>query len=93
MKISKFNISDFNEYNCMYNSYLVLVGKASFEDLLEEDLNCAFIFDPTEFHIPMNDDAYDVLINYFEQLEQYNVCKELVEAKRIAKILITYQDF
>ncbi|QDP61477.1 MAG: hypothetical protein GOVbin962_68 [Prokaryotic dsDNA virus sp.] len=93
MKMKSYDIEDFDEYTCMYNSYLVLTGKSSHEELLEKDLGCAFIFNPTRKYIPMEDDVYDILIEYFNSVEQYEICKELRDSKTVAKLLINFQSF
>ena len=72
----------FDEHTCMMNSYKLLTGKASYEDLLEDDSNPpAFIFNPTKPVVSMEDDVYDVLMEYFVELEDYEKCAELKEHK------------
>ena len=72
----------FDEHTCMINSYKLLTGKASYDELLDDDTNPpAFIFNPTKPVVSMEDDVYDVLIEYFEYDEDYEKCAELKEHK------------
>ena len=89
----------FDEHTCMMNSYKLLTGKASYEDLLEDDSNPpAFIFNPTKPVVSMEDDVYDVLMEYFVDLEDYEKCAELKEHKilnsyySLSSPLVTYKN-
>ena len=89
----------FDEHTCMMNSYKLLTGKASYEDLLEDDSNPpAFIFNPTKPVVSMEDDVYDVLMEYFVELEDYEKCAELKEHKllnsyyNLPSPLVTYKN-
>ena len=74
----------FDEYKCMVNSYKLLTGKVSYEELLEDESTTpAFIFNPSKPVITMRDDVYDVLIEYFVEEEDYEKCSELLEHKTI----------
>ncbi len=74
----------FDEHTCMMNSYKLLTGKASYEQLIEDEENPpAFIFNPTKPVVTMDDDVFDVLIEYFIELEDYEKCGELKEHKHI----------
>ena len=88
----------FYEHTCMINSYKLLTGKASYEELLEDDSNPpAFIFNPTKPVVSMEDDVYDVLMEYFVDLEDYEKCAELKEHKilnsyySLSSPLVTYK--
>lgn len=88
----------FDEHTCMINSYKLLTGKASYEELLEDDSNPpAFIFNPTKPVVSMEDDVYDVLMEYFVDLEDYEKCAELKEHKilnsyySLSSPLVTYK--
>ena len=61
-KLKQFSIEDFDEYSCMYNSYLILTGKATYQEILEKDDGAAFIFNPTKHYVPLEDDANDILM-------------------------------
>tara|TARA_R100000541_G_scaffold56489_1_gene65938 strand:- start:366 stop:638 length:273 start_codon:yes stop_codon:yes gene_type:complete len=90
MKLEDYPFHDYDEYTCMYNSYLVLAGHLSHTELLERGENLAFIFNPTKEYIPLEDDVYEVLIDYFKNMEYYEICTELQEAKKLAKLLINF---
>ena len=63
----------------MMDSYSVLTGKASYEEMLEKDDQTAFIFNPTLPVVSMQDDVFDVLIEYFSGIEDemQEVIKEI----------------
>tara|TARA_R100001443_G_C3362266_1_gene179273 strand:+ start:5261 stop:5596 length:336 start_codon:yes stop_codon:yes gene_type:complete len=74
----------FDEHICMINSYKLLTGRATYDELLEDDANPpAFIFNPTKPVVSMEDDVYDVLIEYFVEQEDYEKCSELRDHKRL----------
>jgi|TARA_R110000744_G_scaffold203446_3_gene322296 hypothetical protein len=73
---------DFNEDACMRNSYNLLLGKKTLDDLIaDKECNLTLMFNPEREYIKMQDDVYDVLIDYFISTEEYEKCAELVEAK------------
>jgi len=39
------------------------------------------MFSPEKKHVPMVDDVYDTLIDYFAHTEEYEKCAELLKAK------------
>ena len=41
--------------------------------------------DPTKPIIPMEDDVYDILIEYFEGIEDYEKCQDLLNCKILNK--------
>lgn len=62
-----------------YSSYRIVTNKLSFEDLLDEDMsngndNTLLAHDPEEEVTP---DVIQDLIDYFVELEQYELCAEL----------------
>ena len=65
----------------MLTSYYVLTNKIGYEKLLEQGENVALIFHPTKPIIPMEDDVYDILIEYFEGIEEYEKCQDLLNCK------------
>ena len=77
----------FDEHKCMTQSYQVLTGRKTFEDLLEEDEDVALMFNPTRPVIVMVDDIYDVLIDYFASLEEYEKCQEILDIKNLARAI------
>ena len=66
--------------NIMNNTYGVLTNRVSVEDILEmytgED--AMFYGNPYE----MTHEDIDEVINYFENIEEYEKCSELVEIKK-----------
>jgi hypothetical protein len=88
MNLKKYNIEDFDSEKRFLYSYLVLTGKFTYEELLETDEKAAFIFDPTKPYIPMEDDVYDILIEHYTEIEDYEKCNELVKAKELASIML-----
>ena len=87
-KLSPFSIEDFDSEKCFFYSYLILTGKFTYEELLDVDEKAAFIFDPTKPYIPMEDDVYDILIEHYTEIEDYEKCNELVKAKELASIML-----
>ena len=73
----------FDEHKCMMNSYKLLTGKITYDKMLEKEKQPAFIFNPTKPVVTMEDDVYDVLIDYFVNLEEYEICGELRDHKQI----------
>tara|TARA_B100000459_G_scaffold139158_1_gene97275 strand:+ start:757 stop:1005 length:249 start_codon:yes stop_codon:yes gene_type:complete len=80
-------MSQFDEHKCMDQSYQVITGRKSFEDLLEEEEDVALMFNPTRPIIVMVDDIYDILIDYFASIEEYEKCQEILDIKNLAKAI------
>jgi len=74
----------FNEDLCMRHSYNLLLGKRTIEELMKETAELYLMFNPKKKPVPMEDDIYDTLIEYFTITEEYEKCAELVEAKSLA---------
>tara|TARA_B100000780_G_scaffold279102_1_gene255583 strand:+ start:135 stop:368 length:234 start_codon:yes stop_codon:yes gene_type:complete len=73
---------DFNEDACMRNSYNLLLGKKTLDDLIaDKECNLTLMFNPERKYVKMQDDVYDILIEYFISTEEYEKCAELTEAK------------
>jgi len=73
---------DFNEDLCMRHSYNLLLGKKTLDELLQETARLYVMFNPQREYVPMEDDVYDVLIDYFTRTEEYEKCAELLKAKK-----------
>ena len=58
-------IKMFNEHKCMMQSYELLTGKKTYEELLDRDIDVMVVFNPTKPVVSMKDDVYDVLMEYF----------------------------
>lgn len=87
MKLKQFDIEGFDSDKCFFYSYLILTGQSSYEEILESDENAAFIFNPTQPYVPMEDDVYDILLDHYIEVEDYEKCIELKKAKELASIL------
>ena len=74
----------FNEDLCMRHSYNLLLGKRTIDELMKETAELYLMFNPNKKPVPMEDDIYDTLIEYFTHTEEYEKCAELVEAKKVA---------
>jgi len=81
-------MADFNEHMCMEYSYQILTGRKTFEEVLDEDIeNLVLMFNPAKEVIVMVDDIYDILIEYYVELEEYEKCQEILEVKQLSKII------
>jgi hypothetical protein len=64
------------------NSYQVLTSRSTFEDLLDKKtkygVKAIMIYDPTE---GPDEDIYDDMIHYYQDLEEYERCAELLKIK------------
>ncbi len=69
----------FNEDLCMRQTYSLLLGKKTLEELMKRNKEVYLIFNPSREYITMDDDVYDTLIEYFTLTEEYEKCAELVE--------------
>jgi|TARA_R100000081_G_C4736217_1_gene126250 hypothetical protein len=65
------------------NSYLVLTNKATIEELLERKskygMKGIMMFDPGD---EPDEDLFDDVIYYYEDLEEYERCAELLKIKK-----------
>jgi hypothetical protein len=65
------------------NSYQVLTKKSTFEDLLDQrekyGVKAIMIYNPEE---DPEEDVYDDIIHYYEDLEEYERCAELLSIKQ-----------
>ena len=55
----------------------------SFEELLERDYTVEVVFNPTKPVAVMQDDVYDLLMEYFVGIEEYNIAAELRDQKKL----------
>ena len=65
--------------NIMSNTYGVLTNRVSVEDILEMYTGEDAMFYGNPYQMTLED--VDEVINYFENTEEYEKCKELVEYK------------
>ena len=73
----------FDEHTCMLTSYYVITNQVGYEQLLNRDLKVTLIFDPTQEVIEDYQDIFDELIEYFEDLEEYEKCATLLNSKNL----------
>jgi hypothetical protein len=81
-------MAEFDEHKCMEYSYQILTGRKTFEEVLDEDVeDLVLMFNPRRPVRVMVDDIYDILIEYYVTLEEYEKCQEILEMKMLAKML------
>ena len=54
---------------CYYNAYQLLIGETTYDELAEQG----------EFFLPENHEDPDVVLKYYESIEDYEKCKKIVE--------------
>tara|TARA_R110002072_G_scaffold49985_2_gene135333 strand:- start:614 stop:853 length:240 start_codon:yes stop_codon:yes gene_type:complete len=75
----------FNEHKCMVDSYKILTGKEDYKDMLDRDERVYLLFNPSRPLVPMENDVYDNVRQYFENIQDYEKCAEIHWAKCKAK--------
>ena len=75
-------MAEFDEDLCMRNSYQLLMGKKTMDQLVDENDNLYLIFSPEYKVVVMEDDVYDSLMDYFTYTEEYEKCAEILKAKK-----------
>ena len=66
----------------MHNSYLIITGKMTFQDILDRDHDSiAILFDPDKDKETWDDEIIDRVIEYYADLEEYEKCQELLRIK------------
>ena len=78
-------LEDLDLYNrAMENAYLLITGKKTLSDLLINDVvDIPLPFDP-EHEDGKSSDILDILIVYYEEMEEYEKCSELIDLKKNA---------
>tara|TARA_R100001463_G_scaffold23041_1_gene55163 strand:- start:389 stop:640 length:252 start_codon:yes stop_codon:yes gene_type:complete len=76
-----------DERKLMEQSYLLITGRKSFEEILETEDELAVIFNPYKPIKVMEGDAYDCLIDYYITTEEYEKCDELRQVKELNKLI------
>ena len=77
----------FDEHTFMLQSYYVITNQVGYEQLLNRDMKVTLIFDPTQEIIEDYEEVFDELIKYFEDLEEYEKCAELLHSKNLTNDL------
>jgi hypothetical protein len=72
-----------DEHTFMLQSYYVITNQVGYEQLLNRDMKVTLIFDPTKDVIENHDEVFDQLIEYFEDLEEYEKCADLLNSKNL----------
>ena len=75
----------FNEHNCMLQSYYVITNQVGYQQMLNRNMKVTLIFDPTKDEIRNRDKVFDELIDYFEDLEEYEKCGKLLHSRDFRK--------
>mgnify|MGYP003111701038 FL=1 len=73
----------FDEHTYMLQSYYVITNQVGYEQLLNRDMKVTLIFDPTRDIIEDHEEVFDQLIEYFEDLEDYEKCAVLLNSKNL----------
>ncbi len=73
----------FDEHTFMLQSYYVITNQVGYEQLLNRDMKVTLIFDPTQDIIEDHEEVFDQLIEYFEDLEDYEKCAVLLNSKEL----------
>ena len=57
------------EAEAYHNAYLLLIGATTYDELAEQG----------EFFLPENHDDPDVVLKYYDSIEDYEKCKKIIE--------------
>jgi ribonucleotide monophosphatase NagD (HAD superfamily) len=52
-----------------HNAYLLLIGETTYDELAEQE----------EFYLPENHEDPQVVLAYYESIEDYEKCKKIIE--------------
>lgn len=74
-----------NETLLMDNTYKVLTGLETLESLSEKQNNLCLLYNPNWPVKIGRDDIYEMLIEYYITVEDYEKCQVLSELKKIRK--------
>tara|TARA_B100001769_G_C21967785_1_gene520658 strand:- start:276 stop:518 length:243 start_codon:yes stop_codon:yes gene_type:complete len=74
-----------NETLLMNNTYKVLTGIETLESLSEKQNNLCLLYNPNWPVKIGRDDVYEILIEYYITVEDYEKCQVLTELKKIKK--------
>ena len=65
--------------NSILNSYYVLTGKATIEDIVKRQEFPIFFINPGE---DLDKNGLDTMLDYFISTEEYEKCSELIKLKK-----------
>lgn len=74
---------------CMENSYDLIMGKKSLDEILDSNEVPYILWnvvDKTDLKNSMFNDVIDLMIKYYEDLEMYERCSELLKFKKNEKL-------
>ena len=57
------------EAEAYHNAYLLLIGATTYDELAEQE----------EFYLPENHEDPQVILDYYESIEDYEKCKKIIE--------------
>jgi len=52
-----------------HNAYLLLIGETTYDELAEQEM----------FYLPENHEDPDVVLRYYESIEDYEKCKKIMK--------------
>ncbi len=58
---------------CYYNAYQLLIGATDYDKLAEQEV----------FYLPENHEAPDVVLSYYESVEDYEKCNQIIKSNDI----------
>jgi len=61
--------TNMTEEQAYYNAYLLLMGMTTYEELADNG----------EFLLPFDHDDPQVILDYYESIEEYEKCKKIIE--------------
>jgi hypothetical protein len=56
---------------CYYNAYQLLIGATTYDELAEQEV----------FYLPENHEDPDVVLSYYESVEDYEKCNEIIKSR------------
>ena len=72
-----------NEHLLMNQPFLVLTGKETLQTLMENHQGVNLLYNPNEPLCNIDPAIFDILIDFYVELEEYEKCQKLVDLKRV----------
>tara|TARA_Y100000401_G_scaffold116934_1_gene124042 strand:- start:10474 stop:10710 length:237 start_codon:yes stop_codon:yes gene_type:complete len=76
-------MNKFNEDICIEQTYEVLLGNETIHTLMDSNEGVSLLYDPT---IPLKDidpTVFDILLDYYIDLEEYEKCQKITDFRKI----------
>lgn len=76
-------MNKFNEDICIEQTYEVLLGNETIHTLMDSNEGVNLLYDPT---IPLKDidpTVFDILLDYYIELEEYEKCQKITDFRKI----------